>query len=375
MSGTAAVIMHPPFGDSLGERMINEARIAAVFDLITLLRCTGVDDVFIVSREESLRDVPARVVSPDVRPFHFGAELKSLISRFGIERLVYFGSGNGMLLSKAQIELLLEFTSRSQPSALFNNFYSCDFAAISRATALLTADLPPIDNALGFALADSGFSCFSLPRDLSTQFDLDTPTDLFLIAAAGLGGDRLRAALSRNDLHHPKLAGLSALLTSRSAHVYLIGRTSPRNWAQFEAAVACRTSGLAEGRGMRAYPEGRGTVTGQLIHRDGIDTFISRLASSCDGALIDTRPLLSGTGSLPPPADRFASDLFRPDLIQDRIWAEFTRAVIEAPIPIILGGHSLLSGGLHLLPRIAWKGRDLPRRLHPETIDWEKELS
>lgn len=375
MNKTAAVIMHPPFGASPGERMVNEARIAAIFDLIELLRYTGVDDVFIVSQEESLRAVPARLVSLSVRPFHFGTELKSLISRFGIDRLIYFGSGNGMLLSKAQIELLIEFTSRSRPSALFNNFYSCDFAAISRATALLTADLPPIDNALGFALADSGFSCFSLPRNLSTQFDIDTPTDLFLLAAAGMGGAHLRRTLLHYDLHHPSLPAMNALLTSRSAHVYLIGRASPRNWMQFETAVACRTSGLAEGRGMRAYPEGRGTITGQLIHRDGIDTFISQLAASCDGALIDTRPLLSQAGSLPPPADRFASDLFRPDLIQDRLWAEFTRVVIEAPIPIILGGHSLLSGGLHILPKIAWKGRDLPRRLHPETIDWEKELS
>ncbi len=375
MSKATAVIMHPPFGDSPGERVVNEARVAAIFDLVELLRRVGVDDVLVVSREESLRDIPARLLPPGVTPFHFGAELKWLISRFGIERLIYFGSGNGMLLSEAQLELLVEFTARPQPSALFNNFYSCDFAAVSRAGALLTAELPPIDNALGFALADSGFSCFSLPRDLSTQFDIDTPTDLFLLAAAEIGGDHLRAALARHDLRHPKLAGLSALLTSRSAHVYLIGRANPRNWVQFETSVACRTSGLAEGRGMRAYPEGRGTLTGQLVHRDGVAAFIARLAASCDGALIDTRPLLSQAGSLPPPADRFSSDLLRPDLIQDRIWEEFTRAVIEAPIPIVLGGHSLLSGGLHLLPKIAWKGRDLPRRLHPETIDWEKELS
>ncbi len=374
MSGTAAVIMHPPFGNSLGERMVNETRIAAIFDLTELLRRAGVDDVFVVSQEESLREMPVRFVFPDVKPFHFGAALKLIVSRFGIDRLLYFGSGNGMLLSEPQIELLIDFTARPQPSALFNNFYSCDFAAVSRATALLTADLPPIDNALGFALADAGFSCFSLPRGLSSQFDIDTPTDLFLLAAAGLGGDHLRAALARYDLRHPKLADLSALLTSRSAHIYLIGRVNPYNWMQFETVVACRTSALAEGRGMRAYPEGRGTITGQLIHRDGIDAFISQLAASCDGAVIDTRPLLAQSGSLPPPADRFASDLLRPDLIQDRVWADFTRTVMGAPIPIIIGGHSLVSAGLYLLSAISWKGRALPRRLHPETIDWEKEL-
>ncbi len=125
---------------------------------------------------------------------------------------------------------------------------------------------------------------------------------------------------------------------------------------------------------MRSYPEGRGTITGKLIHQDGVTAFISQLAASCDGAIIDTRPLLAQVGSLPPPADRFASDLLRPDLIRDRMWANFTRTVMNAPIPIIIGGHSLVNAGLYLLSAISWKGRALPRRLHPETIDWEKEL-
>ena len=94
---------------------------------------------------------------------------------------------------------------------------------------------------------------------------------------------------------------------------------------------------------------------------------------SCDAALIDTRPLLSTGRTLPSPDVRFNSDLLQPEAVNDPHWKTFTEAALESQIPILLGGHSLVSGGLYLLARACWKGRDLPRRLHPDPFDWEKE--
>ena len=37
---------------------------------------------------------------------------------------------------------------------------------------------------------------------------------------------------------------------------------------------------------------------------------------------------------------------------------DFTRAAVEAPIPVLLGGHSLMSGGLMALNEFAWAERD-----------------
>ena len=372
MNRTAAVIMHSPHGDSYAERLVHAGREGALRDLVDTLVQAKVDDIFIVTPEEIVVP-PARVLRPTHTPFHFGKELNQVISQFQINRLLYFGSGSGALLTPAHLKTMIAFTTHPQPSALLNNFYSCDFAAISQAEKLTHLDLPAIDNQLGFALIAAGFRCFALPRELVTQFDIDTPTDLILLSAAGQGGPRLRAALAGFDLNHPSLSKFSTLLTARSAHVYLIGRVNPRVWAEFEASVACRTSTISEGRGMRAYPTTGGTVLAGLLAREGAKAFIDRLAAVCDGAIIDTRPLLSQVGLLPPAADRFASDLLRPELIADPHWAEFTRAVTSAKLPIILGGHSLLSGGLYLLSAIAWKGRELPRRLHPEPLNWEKE--
>jgi hypothetical protein len=48
----------------------------------------------------------------------------------------------------------------------------------------------------------------------------------------------------------------------------------------------------------------------------------------------------------PSPADRFNSDLRRPNDIADSFLRNFTAAALAAPIPVVLGGHSLVSGGL-----------------------------
>ena len=76
---------------------------------------------------------------------------------------------------------------------------------------------------------------------------------------------------------------------------------------------------------------------------------------------------------MPSPDVRFSSDLLQPNLVTDALWRDFTKAAIEAPIPILLGGHSAVSGGLYLLVDSCWKGRDLLRRLHPEPFDPDKE--
>ncbi len=111
----------------------------------------------------------------------------------------------------------------------------------------------------------------------------------------------------------------------------------------------------------------------QVLLDDGPDAFFGRLAKACDAAWIDTRPLLAGMGSLPPAADRFASDLFLVEDILDPVWKSFTDAARRAPFPVVLGGHSLVSGGLYLAAEACWKGRNLLRRLHPEPFAWEKE--
>jgi len=211
--------------------------------------------------------------------------------------------------------------------------------------------------------------------DAETQFDIDTPTDLLVLRASSRGGPAIRTFVESLDVPHPFLPRLLDQLTDRTALVHFLGRVSPRTWAGVEPEIACRTGGAIEGRGMRAGTHTHVPFVRQTITEDGINQFFRRLAHACDGAVIDTRPLLAEDGILPCSADRFASDLLRPNAVSDPRWRSFTEAALDAPIPVLLGGHSIVSGGLYLLAEACWMGRDLDRRLHPEPFDPDEERS
>lgn len=380
MKDVLAVIFHPPLGGSEAERLVSDGRWAAARDLISTLRDVDLEPVLAVTPSSGnppmFPDLDPEVFEiPKRTPFHFGETLKDLIRKRKPSGLLYFGSGSGLLLTRNRMEHLRRFAEHDLPGAVFNNFYSCDYAAVAGAQRLLDLDLPEIDNPLGFALADAGIPCSTLERSAETQFDIDTPTDVLILGATDRGGPSIRSVLDRLDLAHPFIPDLLELLSDRSAHVCLVGRVSPRTWADIETEVACRTSGLLEGRGMRAGVNTRLPVLHQMLREDGIPAFFDRLSQACDGAVIDTRPLLAGPGPLPPSADRFASDLLRPNEIGNPQWQSFTEAAIASPIPVLLGGHSAVSGGLYLLAEACWKGRILDRRLHPEPFDPDKERS
>ncbi|MEA3239207.1 MAG: hypothetical protein U9Q94_05450 [Candidatus Bipolaricaulota bacterium] len=377
MSKIVAVIMHAPLGGSPGEALVEGARAASSIDLAGLLHAAGIEKVILVTEDVSLAEEMQEcgasvVIERGPSPFHFGHVLKEIIREHGIDGLLYFGSGSGGLLDIKRVRALVRFAEREEGGALFNNFYSCDYATVVRAQDLLSLDLPAIDNSLGLAVADAGIGCFALPREVETQYDIDTPTDVLLLAATGMGGEKMRRFTLALTNQHRGISGILPLLRERDAQIAIIGRVNPLTWAHFEQEVACRTSVLSEGRGMRSYPSERKILIGDLLKK-GTGYFFKRLEESCDGAIIDTRPLLARGKVLPPASDRFASDLFDHQAIADPLWRKLTLAASEAKIPIVLGGHSLVSGGLYLLAQAGWKDHDLRRRLHPDTIDWQKE--
>ena len=370
MNRIVAAIFHAPMGTTEAERFVEAGRLASTEDLIRILR-PKVDEILVVTRDgddtEPSHPLDVHLVRPDLdRPFHLGDTLKQLIREYGIDVLLYFGSGSGGLLSSDSLDTLIAFAEREEPDALFNNFYSCDFAVFASATSLLTLALPASDNGLGFALSDAGIRCFPLLRSVETEFDIDTPTDLILLRASGRGSTSVRRFLETNTLELPTLSAVCECLADRSSFVHLSGRINPTTWGTFERQVACRTAGVIEGRGMRAYGESQPLLLQRILRADGPAAFFKRLAEIADAAVIDTRPLLAVDSRLPPTAERFASDLFRVEEVDDPRWRAFTQAAADAPIPVLLGGHSLVSGGLYLLAEASWKGRDLIRRLHPD---------
>ncbi|MDD4903623.1 MAG: hypothetical protein PHX77_03900 [Candidatus Bipolaricaulis sp.] len=377
MKPVMALVFHAPVGRTMAERIVEEARRASTRGLCVLLQTCGVDPIVVAPAEVArtgVFDVETRTpsVSADA-PFHFGREIQRLIVDLDIENLLYFGSGSGGLLSETELRDLAEFARTERGAAVFNNFYSCDFAAFPEAQELLHIALPAVDNPLGFAVADAGIHCLSMPRSASTQFDIDTPSDVYELARTDRGNPELRRFLQDRTWDHPSLDPALAVLTDRSALTILVGRVNPTTWSHFEREVACRTSALVEGRGMRAATSRHVPWLRQTIAEDGAAPFFRRLENAADAAWIDTRPLLPFGESLPPPSTRFASDLFRLDEVDDPVWRSFTEAALQCRIPVVLGGHSLVSGGLYLAAEACWKARNVARRLHPDPFGGEKE--
>jgi len=250
--------------------------------------------------------------------------------------------------------------------------------AISRAADLL--DLPPLpaDNALPRWLEEqAGVAVTDLRSRWRLGVDIDTPLDLIVLgkpagrdlhAAGPLISERLGERLDE------RLAALTDVITNRRAELLVAGRVSSATLRWLESGVACRVRALVEERGLRAATQlaqsGATTnsrpprsVLGELLDRDGPEALAQIAARLADAAVIDTRVLLAhrdgfAESAWPAAEHRFASDLLAPASIADPWLRALTESAAAAPAdhPIILGGHTMMNGGLRLLARRARAG-------------------
>jgi hypothetical protein len=292
--------------------------------------------------------------------------------------LIVLGSGSIPLARAADLRRFVEVAAGPGGHALANNRYSADVVAISRAADL--AKLPPLpaDNALPRWLEErAGVAVTDLRSHWRLGVDVDTPLDLLLL---GLGGPA-----TTTPLIGERLAALSDVLRNRRAELLVAGRISASTLRWLESGVACRVRALVEERGLRAASRlaqsGATTgsrpprsVLGELLDRDGPESLARTVATLADAAVIDTRVLLahrhgaheaaasppaaaSEAATWPVPEDRFASDLLRPATIADPWLRALTGSAIASDIPILLGGHTAVNGGLRLLAQRARAGK------------------
>ncbi|MGD0122874.1 MAG: hypothetical protein ABSC46_09980 [Candidatus Limnocylindrales bacterium] len=291
--------------------------------------------------------------------------------------LIVLGSGSIPLATATDLRRFVEVAAGAGGHALANNRYSADVVAISRPADL--AGLPPLpaDNALPRWLEErAGVTVTDLRSRWRLGVDVDTPLDLivlrdpaargFLAAARDLG--------AAAPLIGERLAALTEVLSNRRAELLLAGRVSATTLMWLERGVACRVQALVEERGLRAASRlaqsGATTgsrpprsVLGELLDRDGPDALADTVGRLADAAVIDSRVLIahrhgSDDAAWPPPEDRFASDLLLPDAVADPWLRALTASAAAAPAdgPIVLGGHTLVNGGLRLLAQRARAG-------------------
>jgi hypothetical protein len=356
-------------GGSPLEDLLARALEAAALDTLETALATGAfaGAVLVTDRELDPRALPPEVAldrDPPDQPFHFGRRLLEVCERQRIDRPLYTGAGAGVLMTGDDYAAIAGRLASADRLVIPNNFFSCDLLGLATASELRRVELPASDNLLARLLTQkAGVPCEPLPRTAATQFNLDSPADLAVLSLAGGAGPRLTALTEREAPVLPALNALIDRLTDPDAEVFIAGRAGSAVWQYLERETACRVRILSEERGMQAA--GRDvsgaarSLLGFHVAAAGVDRVFAEIAQLCDAAVIDTRVLLAHAGARPSRADRFASDLGRWQDIQDGYLRELTLAAAEAPVPVVLGGHSLLSGGLMLLTQAAWRRHDV----------------
>ena len=362
---SAEIVAGPPDGLSFGERLAAEVRARA-----------GAE-----AKGSALRAAAAeRAAARDAaEPAADGGGL------------VVLGSGSIPLARAADLRRFVEAAAGPGGHALANNRYSADVVAISRAADL--AGLPPLpaDNALPRWLEEwAGVAVTDLRSRWRLGVDIDTPLDLIV-----LRDPAARELHATAPLVGERLAALAEVISNRRAELLVAGRVSARTLAWLERGVACRVRALVEERGLRAASalaqsggkrDGEATsgatagatgnvrpprsILGELLDRDGPESLAHTVSKLADAAVIDTRVLLAhragpadsptspSPASSPDAEERFASDLLLPASIADPWLRALASSAATAPSdhPILLGGHTLLNGGLRLLAERARAG-------------------
>ncbi|MFI5254627.1 MAG: hypothetical protein ACHQ15_04140 [Candidatus Limnocylindrales bacterium] len=343
MGQATVIILHPPpESDGPLTALLHEARSRLAEHQAHLFRRAGATEVRI--------DVGARGTS-------FGERLAGLAG--GVEGgLVILGAGSVARLASGDARRLVAAAAGGGRRALTNNRYSSDICAVSDAAALRSLPALVGDNALPRWLAGSAaFSVEELPGRARLALDLDGPLDIALLAFLPRPPAGLRRLAAEHGLSVPRLAELRAVATDPRAELLVFGRTSAATLAWLERHTACRVRFLAEERGLRTAPAtqrpARATL-GRLLDQRGPEALAAIVGELADAAVIDLRVLLADRfgrdeSGWPRPEDRYAADLLRPKAIADPWLRSVTEAAAEAPLPILLGGHTLVGPGLPVL--------------------------
>jgi hypothetical protein len=368
MNPVTAIVMLAPDDGGNWEGRVAGARKAAATDTILSLATIPSISRIILSAPADIADLalpylPQVVVVPDLAdiPFHFGNRLTELIREYSLERVLYMGGGSAPLLDIKQLEQVIErIASAGSLLAIANNLHSADWAAFTNTDAVSgIAHWLTRDNMLAWRLRESaGFTVEALPASAATRTDIDTPFDLQLLALHPRTPPTLRSYLDslKDDLNLRRLQRAVEVLRTPNSRITLMGRVSSWAWQALEAKRFW-TRVFSEERGMvasRRQADGQVfSLMADYMEQVGEEFFIKHLAATSDLMLFDTRVYMAHHRLWPSNEERFASDVGQVAVVSDARLRRLVEAVEAAPIPILLGGHNVVSGGVYGLLEIA----------------------
>ncbi|HOB86367.1 MAG TPA: hypothetical protein PKO38_01595 [Bacillota bacterium] len=343
------------------EKMVAGVRRAALLDNLEKLKQVSlIDAVYLVTNDGELAELAraenVRVFLNDLPPssFHFGAALRDLIVDRKLKKVFYLSGAGCPLITVSEIISICRRLQERDNLVYTNNTQSADIVAFHVPDRIAEAELPPMDNALAMTLRDQlGLEQELMPHTLGLLFDLDTPSDILVLGGSPFGGPRTREAIKGLDLDYSTLNRAKAVLAGSYQEVALMGRVGAPVMERLNSTLKLRLRVFSEERGMKSLGRLQSgevvSLMGYLIQEAGIPAFFRYLSQVARCAFIDTRVLMAHHKFAFSTEERFKSDLGLWKEIQHPWLREFTREAVSCPIPVILGGHSLVSGSLWAL--------------------------
>lgn len=355
----SAIIFEGGNPQSPPEKLMFEVRYATLLDNIEKMKMVKeIDKIFLSTNYHDLAEEAAllgvEVIKNNAENFHFGHMLQKVINDYDLHNVFYFGGASIPLIQTEELSQICQLLLSDSEVLLANNSQSADLVAFRPASMINRINLPPLDNMLANVLRDEAdFQLELMPLTLGIVFDLDTPMDILLLAASAYSGQRTREAIRKLDLDLDRIHKAKKVLAGYYEDVLLMGRVGAPIIAYLNTNIKCRLRIFSEERGMKALGRlGHGEVValmGFLLEEVGIDKFFEYIEKVAACALIDTRVLFAHFKLDLTETDRFYSDLGIYQELKDPFAREFTRRAVESKIPVLLGGHSLISGGLWAL--------------------------
>ncbi len=326
---------------------------------------------------------PLAAVPPE--GFHWGrwftAGAREALAGAGgrVDAVGYAGGGAMPLLADDALDQLL---SPLAGEVVANNRFSADAFVVAGdlPAALAALEGCETDNAAPRRLEEAGFASRDLGMAPWARFDVDTTLDLALLRLAahlpetrsapidGAVGNFLEMARMPGGgaLEVPHLERIGEVMRDRASELVVAGRVPAGTSQHLETETACRVRAFVEERGMRSA---RGSdapprsLLAAMMMRSSPSELVAELSCLGDAVVLDTRVLmaaLSGSAdaaSWPPEEERLASDFGDRSRVATPWLRELTEAAAQASVPILFGGHALVSDGLRLLVATAWHGR------------------
>jgi hypothetical protein len=359
------IIFHGGLGLGPAERIMAAARVVAAKHTAQAALDGGFDGVIIATDSPcDFANASSGITVDADAPgafFDFSARLKGIVARYDLGRPAVLGSGSLPFLTSTDWRGIASSLRRQDNFFVTNNFFSSDFTAWTPGSAIEATRELTRDNVLPRRLRDdAALAPTTLPRTTATQFDMDTPVDLAVLGLQeNLSPELARVARPVSNLSE-RLRVVMPILCNREGHLVVAGRVGSSAWQYLERDTACRVRLYSEERSLASAPAGyvARSALGFLLEAVGFDGFFQRMAELGDALILDTRVLEAHAGVTPSREDRFRSDLFNWQMIENPWLEALTRAASEARKPVLLGGHSLVSGGLMALNDVAWAEND-----------------